>query len=331
MKTLASIALTSFLTAGLLVAADAPPATKPSAPATRPALRITPGKVIVPFDNMRRPWGELISLDPVTRTGKFRHESTDEVMSFTIMPYAELLHHATFGDVQDFRVGERVIFRLHPNDAGEWVWLTYIQDEMNMMLGHSEYFMVDQIDPKGQLTVTQGKLDKSYIREKNIAILTDADTRFWKAGQPAAFADVRVGDAIRTKTHGAGKGKVRIAWEVFLDDASLLKFQAEQKAVHAARMAKDGAAGYVDEPTSAAPRHIEITCFQESLEYLTPLKPGRGVTVAPAGVDRNPTAPAINGTIVAFKKIGKQSKATVKLESESKLAPGSLVRVWVAR
>jgi hypothetical protein len=83
---------------------------------------------------MRRPWGELISIDPATRTGKFRRDGTDEVMPFTILPYAELLHHAAFGDVEDFRPGERVIFRLHPNDAGEWTWLTYIQDEMNMML-----------------------------------------------------------------------------------------------------------------------------------------------------------------------------------------------------
>ena len=49
-------------------------------------------------------------------------------MSFTVLPYAALLHHAAFGDLQDFRIGERAIFRLHENEAGEWVWLTYIQD-----------------------------------------------------------------------------------------------------------------------------------------------------------------------------------------------------------
>ena len=119
-------------------AADKPPA--------KPALKITPGKVIIPFDKMQRPWGELISLDLATRTGKFRRESTDEVVSFTVMPYAELLHHATNGDLQDFRVGERAIFRLHENEKGEWVYLTYIQDEMNMMNGHKEYFHVDSID-----------------------------------------------------------------------------------------------------------------------------------------------------------------------------------------
>lgn len=314
------------------IAADAAaPTTKPAAPASKPSLKIIPGKVIVPFDNMRRPWGELISIDPATRTGKFRHETTNEVMPFTILPYAELLHHATFGDVQDFRVGERVIFRLHPNDAGEWVWLTYIQDEMNMMLGHGEYYLVDAIDAgEGKLTVTQGKRDKSYIRETNIPVLTDAETRYWKAGQPARFTDIKIGDALRTKTHGRGEGKVRVAWDVFLDDESLLKFQSEQKAVHAGRMTQFGAPGYVDEPATPVDGQIEITCFQESLDYLTPLKPGRGVFVAPAGTDRNPTAPAVKGTVVAFKKIGKQSKATIRLErADTHFSPASLVRVWV--
>ena len=141
------------LLGGSLRAADSTPpkpaAGSSSTAATKPAkppLKITPGKVIVPTDAMHRIWGELISVDLATRTGKFRKEGTDEVMSFTVLPYAELLHHAAFGDLDDFRVGERAIFRMHANEAGEWVWLTYIQDEMNMMNGHKEYFYVDAID-----------------------------------------------------------------------------------------------------------------------------------------------------------------------------------------
>src|SRR6266436_1663315 len=109
------------LSPALLLGADPTPPPKP-------VLKIIPGQVIVPTDAMRRIWGELISLDLATRTGKFRKEGTDEVMSFTVLPYAELLHHATFGDLQDFRIGERAIFRLHEAaNTGQWTWLTYIQ------------------------------------------------------------------------------------------------------------------------------------------------------------------------------------------------------------
>jgi hypothetical protein len=321
MKRLLPFLAVMALSSGWLLAAD------PTPPA-KPVLKITPGQVIVPTDAMRRPWGELISVDLKTRTGKFRKDGTDEVMTFTVLPYAELLHHAAFADLQDFRIGERAIFRLHENEAGEWTWLTYIQDEMNMMNGHKEYFHVDSIDAaKGQLTCTQANLDKSYVREKDILIETDADTRYWKAGQPAKFADIQVGDKLRTKTHGAGKGKVRMCWEVFLDDESLLKFQTEQKAVHAKRMAEEGAPGYVDQ---AADREIQLTLFQEAGDVSRQLKAGQKVRVAPAGVDRKPTAQPITGSVTAAQMERSLGKVTVALDAAStSFVSKGLARLWL--
>ncbi len=296
----------------------------------KPPLKITPGQVIIPFDRMQRPWGELISIDMATRTGKFRRENNDEVVSFTVMPYAELLHHATNGDLQDFRIGERAIFRLHENEKGEWVWLTYIQDEMNMMNGHKEYYFVDSLNAdKGQIVVTQANADQSFVREKGIVIETDKDTNFWKSGKPAAFADIKVGDKLRTKTHGVGKGKVRIAWEVFLDEESLLKFQAEQKEVHAARIREQGAPGYIDEVSDS---QLALTMFHDGEEQTKQLKTGKAVRVAPAGVDRKPTAEAVTATVSSVKTMGRQTK--VVLTTSAKLPqfqPTGLARLWIVR
>ncbi len=146
-------------------------------------------------------------------------------MSFTVMPYAELLLEASFGDLQDFRPGIRAIFRLHENEAGEWVWLTYIQDEMTFLTHHGEYYYVDRIDPvKGELECHDSNPTTGFFREKGILIETDGETRYWKKGQPARFSDIQIGDQIRTSTHGVGKGKVHMCWEVFLDDESAQKF-----------------------------------------------------------------------------------------------------------
>lgn len=303
------------------LAADAP---------AKPKLKIIPGRVIVPTGTgeMRRPWGELISLDLKTRTGKFRNEGDDTVMSFTVMPYAELLHHAASGDLQDFRVGERAIFRLHENDQGEWVWLTYIQDEMNMLNGHKEYFHVDKIDlSKRALDCIWANSDKSYIRQTNVLIETDGETRFWKAGAPAKFTDIKLGDKLRTKTHGAGSGKRRIAWEVFLDDESLLKFQTEQKAVHAARILKEGTPGYVDESNG---KELKLTLFNEGGDVAKQLKVGKSVRVAPAGVDRKPTATPLMGKVNAVSIKGRESKVTLTLSAEeAKFQPTGLARLWL--
>ena len=305
----------------------------PIAPAAdtpaKPPLKIIPGQVIVPTDAMRRPWGELIGVDLATRSGKFRKEGTDEVMPFTVMPYAELLHHAANGDLQDFRIGERAIFRLHENEKGEWVWLTYIQDEMNMMNGHKEYFYVDLIDVTlgasgGTLTCMWANFDKSFTREKAVTIVTDKDTRYWKARQPAKFADIKPGDKLRTKTHGVGKGKVRVAWEVFLDDESLAKFQTEQKAVHTKRMIEEGLPGYVDASSGG---ELQLTLFPEGREFFAKMKVGSKVRVAPAGVDRKPSADKSVASITTIKD-GKVTLA-ILAESAKGYQPAGLARVWI--
>jgi hypothetical protein len=329
----AALACLGFSAASLLAVeppTSSPPAATPAP--DKPFPRINPGQVIVPTQDggMRRIWGELISLDLKTRAGKFRKEGTDEVMSFAVLPYAELLHHASFGDLQDFRPGVRAIFRLHQTDSGEWTWLTYIQDEMNFLNGHKEYYYVDRIDPaKGELECTDANFDKSFVREKGIPIETNKETRYWKDGQPAKFADIHAGDKLRTETHGVGQGKVRMCWEVFLDDASLLKFQNEQKAQESRRLHEDGSPGYVDRNEGTS---LDLTLFQESGELSHKLKPGMKVRVAPAGVDRKPTAAPVTGAVAAAKMAGNLGKVTVTLDSASPaLIVGHVARIWEAQ
>jgi hypothetical protein len=278
---------------------------------------------------MRRIWGELVSLDLATRTGKFRKEDTNEIISFTVLPYAELLHHASFGDLQDFRVGTRGIFRLHQNDAGDWVWLTYIQDEMNFLNGHKEYYYVDRIDPaKGELECTEANADKSYVREPGIIIKTDKETKYWKNGQEVKFGDIQIGDKLRTETHGVGKDKVRMCWNVFIDEASLLKFQDEQKALEARRLGEEGSPGYVDKLDGTS---LAMTLFQESSELSHKLKPGMKVRVAPAGVDRKTTAAPVTGSVSAAKMAGNLGKVTVTLDAPpTGFIPGNVARIWEA-
>jgi hypothetical protein len=296
-------------------------------PPKKAPLKIIPGKVIVPTDAMRRIWGELVSVDLKTRTGTFRNEGNDEVIAFTVMPYAELLHHAAFGDLDDFKIGERAIFRLHQNEEGKWVWLTYIQDEMNFLNGHKEYYTVDRLDPaKGEIEYTHFTADK-MLRGKGLILETDENTRYWKNGEPAKFADIKVGDNLRAKSHGVGKGKHHRCWEIFLDDASLEKFQKEQQAAHRKRLEAEGWPGYVDDSSDGV---IKLTLFQEGRDLEKDLKAGKNVRLAPAGVDRKAGKP-VEGTIKESKKVGNLSAVTITLKSappEAFVVAG-LARVWL--
>src|SRR5262249_51152794 len=136
-----------------------------------------------------------------------------------------------------------------------------------------------------------------------------------------------VGDKLRTKTHGIGKGKVRVAWEVFLDEASLLKFQAEQQEVHRQRMQAEGLPGYVD---SSENHVIQVTIFPEAMDFVSGLKAGAKVRVAAAGVDRKPTMEPVPATLDAIKKVGRNTVVTLSLSQPAgnNFQPAGLARVW---
>jgi hypothetical protein len=121
---------------------------------------------------------------------------------------------------------------------------------------------------------------------------------------------------------------VQVCWEVFLDDESLLKFQNEQKEIHAQRIAEFGAPGYVDK---TAVRDLELTLFQESGDVSRKLKAGQKVSVAPAGVDRAATAPALTGTVSAAKMAGNLGKVTVTLDTDpAGFQAAGLARLWLS-
>lgn len=323
-----------ILSAGLsfLLAAATSFAAEPTASTVVP-----PGQAIVPSDS-RKPWGELISLDLKNRTGKFRNESTDEAWDFVVEPYAELLHHGADGDLQDFTVGERAIFRCHPGAEGEPWRLTYIQSEINFLNGHKEFFFVDKIDtgkidgtPAAgktvRLTCHQANADQSYVRTPELFIDVDENTKYFRNGKPAAFADLKVGDPIQTKTRGTGKGKDRIAVYVFLDVPSLQKFAEQQRPIHAQRMREEGLAGFVDKVEGET---IHLTLFRETGTWAKKLKPGMTVKLAAAGPDRQATGEPIECEVAAAKMLGVHGKISVTTSSPVPAAvkPTAVVRLF---
>jgi hypothetical protein len=135
-----------------------------------------------------------------------------------------------------------------------------------------------------------------------------------------------VGEPIRTETHGVGKGKVQMCWNVFLDDASLLKFQSAQKALQSKRLAEEGAPGYVDSNSTSG---VELTLFWEASDIARGLVAGKKVRLAPAGVDRKPTGAPLSATVTAARMQGNLGKVSVKLDGEARgLDAGALARLW---
>jgi hypothetical protein len=121
-----------------------------------------------------------------------------------------------------------------------------------------------------------------------------------------------------------------MCWEIFLDDASLAKCQSEQQAAHKKRMAAEGLPGYVD---AREGEKLRLTLFQEARELARDLKPGQAVRVAPAGVDRKPTAAAVEGVVSGSKPVGSLTEVTITLQGRGGDAfqPTAVARLWPVR
>ena len=85
---------------------------------------------------------------------------------------------------------------------------------------------------------------RAISREKGILIETDSETRYWKAGQPAKFSDIQIGDKLRhqRRTESA-KERCGCVGRCFSTTKACKKFQTEQKDAGAQTAARGRLAG----------------------------------------------------------------------------------------
>ncbi len=118
---------------------------------------------------------------------------------------------------------------------------------------------------------------------------------------------------------------------MFLDDASLLDFQAKQKKVHHDRIASEGLPGYIDRGDG---NHVRLTLFPEGGELFGGLKQGMAVRLAPAGKDRRPLGEPVEARLMEMGKNGRYTMLTLQLADPAqadRFAFGGVARAWFAK
>ena len=104
---------------------------------------------------------------------------------------------------------------------------------------------------------------------------------------------------------------------------------AKEGSLHARRLAVEGAPGYVDTIDGPA---MQLTLFQEGGDIAHTLKPGLKVRVAPAGIDRKPTAAPVEATVTEAKMAGNLGKTTLTLASPAaSFHTGMVARLWLVK
>ena len=313
-----------------------------TADAAPPAPRQPPPKILPDGDPRRdvaiqKPRGELLSLDLATRSGTYRRSADGVVVPFTVLPHCLCQHDNALGDLSDYRIGERLRFITYEGADGRWNRVGLIAEELAEIVAHKEPYYVDSIDAaQGLLVCTRRDAAKTKIVWPNMQITTDNETRYWLGGKPdAKFSDIQVGMGLYMKTHHGDAFLNRVAWDVFLDDASVEKVKADQTAALEKRLLGDGLPGYWD---SASGTEAQVTLFTECMDLLLKRrllsKKGTRVELASAGPDRAATGPRIAATVVQARLYIRNTayigeiKLTLDAPPPADFKPTSVIRLW---
>ena len=171
------------------------------------------------------PWvvfGEFAGLDLAARRGVCRYEGTNAPVTFEIGDEGLLDRLGGPGPAADYAVGDRLIFEFERSDVPARYRLTAVKEEVVAMAGRGECLHVDAIETVRwpRLKCAWAKRDRSETFDADYYLEIAPEARFWKAGKPARFEDLQLGDALLARTRGVGFGRVRVAVDVYLDEAS---------------------------------------------------------------------------------------------------------------
>jgi hypothetical protein len=311
-----------------------------------------PPRYIEPGETRRdiatqKPRGELLSYDPATRRGTFKATADGATREFIALPHVLCQHHCAIGDMRDYRIGERLRFILHESKGGQWNLLGAVSEELSEIVAHDEPYFVDAIDAaKRILTCTRRNRAGDKIVWPGMTIRTDGQTRYWRNGKPEArFEDVTAGMPLWIKTHDGSGLLDRIAWDIFLDDASIETLKQAQTAAHHERLAREGLPGYMD---TAAGSEVRLTLFTEAMSFILNqtglpkgapgaqrgLKPRQSVHLSLAGPDRVARGEKLAGKITTLRpyiKLGSYiCEVTVALDAPmpAGFRPAAVARLW---
>jgi hypothetical protein len=93
-----------------------------------PWYRLKPGE-FPPIHSDHRVGGELIEVDFIHRAGVFRLDGMNELVGFTMPPFATARLHNTDADLQDLPLSTHLLFSLHQDENGVFNKVVVIQDD----------------------------------------------------------------------------------------------------------------------------------------------------------------------------------------------------------
>ena len=131
-----------------------------------------------PLGSAHRMDGELMAVDFIHRTGRFRATATGLVHNFTLPPYGIVRQMGTDADLRDVPLGMTCRVLLHKDADGEFTRLACLQDQFSADAAEGVTYRLDEAQLRdGKLLTTpprrQGSWQTGTDRQRGNACLEE--------------------------------------------------------------------------------------------------------------------------------------------------------------
>jgi len=200
-----------------------------------------------PHHSDRRISGELISVDFIHRTGRFRRSKTGELIDFTMPPYGSVIYLNAEVDLRDVPLGTYFLFFLNQDAHGNFTRLATMEDQYTMDANHGFSYKLDEVDlAEGNLKLTKQNLAKNQPDAGHQELLISSGTRVWKGEQPIKLTDLAPGDELLFTLNGKdAQGRGRCA-DLFVGAETHKLTTQRERERHIAFIKPRGLPGWID-------------------------------------------------------------------------------------
>ena len=248
-----------------------------------------------------RGWYYWRKFDAATGVAEMQNESSGEIFTTKILPWATTYRHLVYGaHVDELLPGERVNAFFHPDGDKRRGYLVHYQDELCQMKGHNHAWVVREVQPGGRNFSAQVFSGDKVFEEKPRDFVLAGDARIFRGGQTGADAGagVKAGDRLYFTWTMEGQQRV-VRWVV--DDASVeLVRKAELERV-GARLAREGLLGFVEAVDAEV---VHYLVFSTHWFQAGQWKPGQVVGLRAVDASHVPTGEAIEAELLTRKNLG---------------------------
>jgi hypothetical protein len=278
-------------------------------------------------------WGELLGVDPVTRTLIVRRDryfsgsrvsattlqtaiKDDEVQFIRVLPYAQVLRYGGHGvPLEYFQPGEKILVGLPPEGKGHYAVL--VRDEVNIMYQHNHCYRIEALNlEQGVVTALNFAGNENVIfpggRQTLIASAPGSalvwrltpHTTFFRGGAKTPLAELHPGEMVQIKSHITGSENDLIAWEI-IDRASMPEIDKRQRTEIDKYVFEGGVPVYVASSETASSQLGVLRGFDD---YVTDWKPGDFLQCFPDGK----SSPGVVVTLVSRSQDGPMVKLGIE-------------------